>query len=152
MTPNELWSLLVFRSLVTTNDHLLKELEETKQRHMEEVKQLHWSYTQLRQTMDILPSSHTPRQTPSQAPRQSTAHTPTKAVNGYDTSPGGFPGQSPGRKVKGYSYSNGTMWGDRRHRLTLWTLKIDVGIVTKADSCPGIGFKNTKYLKVYKRW
>ena len=45
LTPN--------RSLVTTNDHLLKELDEGKQRHAEEVKQLHWSYGELKRTMEL---------------------------------------------------------------------------------------------------
>ncbi|XP_077983308.1 centrosomal protein of 72 kDa-like [Glandiceps talaboti] len=40
------------KSLVTTNDHLLKELDETRRRHTEEVKQLHLSYGELKQTMD----------------------------------------------------------------------------------------------------
>ncbi|XP_071796532.1 centrosomal protein of 72 kDa-like isoform X1 [Asterias amurensis] len=40
------------KSLVNTNDHLLQELDETKQRHLEEVKQLHWSYGELKRTMN----------------------------------------------------------------------------------------------------
>ncbi|XP_033107745.1 centrosomal protein of 72 kDa-like isoform X2 [Anneissia japonica] len=43
------------KSLVTTNDHLLQELNETKDRHSNEVKQLHWSYSELKRTMDIMP-------------------------------------------------------------------------------------------------
>ncbi|XP_072169585.1 uncharacterized protein [Diadema setosum] len=86
------------KSLVTTNDHLLKELEETKQRHLEEVKQLHWSYSQLKQTVDIS-SVHAP------------SHTPVRA-NALSASSEGSPpggGYSPGKKVRGFSYSNGTM-------------------------------------------
>eukprot|EP00057_Strongylocentrotus_purpuratus_P011389 XP_011665863.1 PREDICTED: centrosomal protein of 72 kDa [Strongylocentrotus purpuratus] len=73
------------KSLVTTNDHLLKELDETKQRHMEEVKQLHWSYNQLKQTMDItMPPTYTPSQTTT-----TTTHQPQGgAVNGYDRGEG----------------------------------------------------------------
>ncbi|XP_041455117.1 centrosomal protein of 72 kDa-like isoform X2 [Lytechinus variegatus] len=100
------------KSLVTTNDHLLKELEETKQRHMEEVKQLHWSYNQLKQTMDItMPSSHAPPQS------TTTATTQGGAVNGYDKKEDGslsmqpgYGSYSPGKKVKGFSYSNGSMY------------------------------------------
>ncbi|XP_046381009.2 centrosomal protein of 72 kDa-like [Haliotis rufescens] len=44
------------KSLVQTNDHLLKEMSDTRHRHMEEVKQLHWSYDQLKKTMSYLPS------------------------------------------------------------------------------------------------
>nr|XP_054771034.1 centrosomal protein of 72 kDa-like [Lytechinus pictus] len=99
------------KSLVTTNDHLLKELEETKQRHMEEVKQLHWSYNQLKQTMDItMPSSHAP-------PQSTTTTTQGGAVNGYDkkeegslSMQPGYGSYSPGKKVKGFSYSNGSMY------------------------------------------
>ncbi|XP_071492870.1 uncharacterized protein [Diadema antillarum] len=86
------------KSLVTTNDHLLKELEETKQRHLEEVKQLHWSYSQLKQTVDIS-SLHTPSHTPVRA----NAH----SASSEGSPPGG--GYSPGKKVRGFSYSNGTM-------------------------------------------
>ncbi|XP_065065125.1 centrosomal protein of 72 kDa-like [Rhopilema esculentum] len=45
------------RSLVVTNDHLLQELDETRQRHQQEVQQLHWSYEQLKKTADWLPRS-----------------------------------------------------------------------------------------------
>ena len=45
------------RSLVATNDHLLKELDETRQRHQHEVHQLHWSYDQLKRTVDWIPTS-----------------------------------------------------------------------------------------------
>ncbi|XP_022095425.1 uncharacterized protein LOC110981803 isoform X2 [Acanthaster planci] len=43
------------KSLVTTNDHLLQELDEAKQRHLEEVKQLHWSYSELKRTLELAP-------------------------------------------------------------------------------------------------
>ncbi|KAL4235359.1 Centrosomal protein of 72 kDa [Mactra antiquata] len=39
------------KSLVQTNDHLLKELDETKSRHQHEVEQLNWSYNQLKRSM-----------------------------------------------------------------------------------------------------
>ncbi|KAJ8041370.1 Centrosomal protein of 72 kDa [Holothuria leucospilota] len=45
------------KSLVMTNDHLLKEMEELKKRHLQEVKQLHWSYGELKSTMNLLPQS-----------------------------------------------------------------------------------------------
>jgi len=45
------------RSLVVTNDHLLQELDETRQRHQQEVQQLHWSYEQLKKTAEWLPRS-----------------------------------------------------------------------------------------------
>ncbi|KAH3714834.1 hypothetical protein DPMN_057535 [Dreissena polymorpha] len=35
------------QSLVTTNDNLLKELDETRERPQHEVNQLNWSYRQL---------------------------------------------------------------------------------------------------------
>ncbi|XP_066289013.1 centrosomal protein of 72 kDa-like isoform X1 [Branchiostoma lanceolatum] len=41
------------KSLVTTNEHLLKELEETRQRHQHEVEQLHWSYDQLKRSSEL---------------------------------------------------------------------------------------------------
>ncbi|XP_046572402.1 centrosomal protein of 72 kDa-like [Haliotis rubra] len=44
------------KSLVQTNDHLLKELSDTRHRHSEEVNQLHWSYDQLKKTMSYIPS------------------------------------------------------------------------------------------------
>ena len=46
-----------YRSLVQTNDHLLKELEETRGRHQHEVKQLNWSYEQLKKTLGAEPST-----------------------------------------------------------------------------------------------
>ncbi|KAH3774706.1 hypothetical protein DPMN_176094 [Dreissena polymorpha] len=39
------------KSLVQTNDHLLKELDETRERHQHEVNQLNWSYQQLKKTL-----------------------------------------------------------------------------------------------------
>uniref|UniRef100_A0A8D0G821 Centrosomal protein 72 n=1 Tax=Sphenodon punctatus TaxID=8508 RepID=A0A8D0G821_SPHPU len=46
------------RTLVSTNEHLLQELTETRKRHKAEVEQLHWSYNQLKKTMGrISPSS-----------------------------------------------------------------------------------------------
>uniref|UniRef100_A0A8D0G841 Centrosomal protein of 72 kDa n=1 Tax=Sphenodon punctatus TaxID=8508 RepID=A0A8D0G841_SPHPU len=45
-------------TLVSTNEHLLQELTETRKRHKAEVEQLHWSYNQLKKTMGrISPSS-----------------------------------------------------------------------------------------------
>ncbi|XP_071177138.1 centrosomal protein of 72 kDa-like [Mytilus edulis] len=44
------------KSLVTTNDHLLKEFNDTKQRHNNEVQQLNWSYNQLKKSMNMLSS------------------------------------------------------------------------------------------------
>ena len=43
------------RALVTTNDHLLQELEEGKERHTIEIRQMSWSYEQLKKTCDLLP-------------------------------------------------------------------------------------------------
>ena len=45
------------RSLVSTNDHLLQELDEARQRHQHEVHQMHWSYDNLKKTIDWLPNS-----------------------------------------------------------------------------------------------
>uniref|UniRef100_A0A8C8RBU5 Centrosomal protein of 72 kDa n=1 Tax=Pelusios castaneus TaxID=367368 RepID=A0A8C8RBU5_9SAUR len=45
------------RTLVSTNKHLLQELAETRTRHRTEVEQLHWSYNQLKKTMDKHPHS-----------------------------------------------------------------------------------------------
>ncbi|XP_048576940.1 centrosomal protein of 72 kDa isoform X2 [Nematostella vectensis] len=45
------------KSLVATNDHLLRELDEVRQRHNQEVHQLHWSYDKLKNTMDWLPNA-----------------------------------------------------------------------------------------------
>ncbi|XP_050396053.1 centrosomal protein of 72 kDa [Patella vulgata] len=39
-------------SLVQTNEHLLKELEEEQHRHRHEVEQLHWSYDQLKKSIN----------------------------------------------------------------------------------------------------
>ncbi|XP_067425944.1 centrosomal protein of 72 kDa [Emydura macquarii macquarii] len=46
------------RTLVSTNEHLLQELAETRTRHRTEVEQLHWSYNQLKKTMDKHPHSN----------------------------------------------------------------------------------------------
>ncbi|XP_065254457.1 centrosomal protein of 72 kDa [Emys orbicularis] len=46
------------RTLVSTNEHLLQELAETCTRHRTEVEQLHWSYNQLKKTMDKHPHSN----------------------------------------------------------------------------------------------
>ncbi|BFZ12508.1 hypothetical protein BsWGS_15548 [Bradybaena similaris] len=40
------------KSLVETNDHLLHELHDTKEKHHQEVEQMHWSYNQLKSTLD----------------------------------------------------------------------------------------------------
>ncbi|XP_065915491.1 centrosomal protein of 72 kDa-like [Dysidea avara] len=42
------------RSLVATNDHLLRELDETKRRHKLDIQQAHSNYEQLRQTVDLI--------------------------------------------------------------------------------------------------
>ncbi|XP_071959323.1 centrosomal protein of 72 kDa-like [Antedon mediterranea] len=66
------------KSLVTTNDHLLQELNETKDRHSNEVKQLHWSYSELKRTMDIIPKYST-----SQGPSSSSFMSdPSRRYNG----------------------------------------------------------------------
>ncbi|XP_074645718.1 centrosomal protein of 72 kDa-like isoform X2 [Tubulanus polymorphus] len=39
------------KSLVETNDHLLREIDDSKKRHHADVQQLHWSYNQLKKTM-----------------------------------------------------------------------------------------------------
>nr|XP_022341017.1 centrosomal protein of 72 kDa-like [Crassostrea virginica] len=41
------------KSLVNTNDHLLKDLEDTKRRHQNEVQQMNWSYEQLKRSMNL---------------------------------------------------------------------------------------------------
>ncbi|KAM9165347.1 centrosomal protein of 72 kDa isoform 4-T4 [Pangshura tecta] len=46
------------RTLVSTNEHLLQEVAETRTRHRTEVEQLHWSYNQLKKTMDKHPPSN----------------------------------------------------------------------------------------------
>ncbi|XP_069112692.1 centrosomal protein of 72 kDa-like isoform X2 [Argopecten irradians] len=43
------------KSLVQTNDHLLKDLNETKRRHQGEVEQLNWSYNQLKKNSGYAP-------------------------------------------------------------------------------------------------
>ncbi|XP_072860016.2 centrosomal protein of 72 kDa isoform X1 [Pogona vitticeps] len=46
------------RTLVSTNERLLKELDEARLQHKAEVEQLHWNYNQLKKTTDALsPSS-----------------------------------------------------------------------------------------------
>ena len=62
------------RSLVTTNDHLLKELEETKKRHKEQMQHMTNSYNQLRR--------HVMPQMPQQAPAQQTQ----RQVHAYEAS------------------------------------------------------------------
>ncbi|KAH3881044.1 hypothetical protein DPMN_004968 [Dreissena polymorpha] len=37
--------------LVTTNDHLLKELDETRERHSTEINQINWRYKQLKENL-----------------------------------------------------------------------------------------------------
>ncbi|XP_029634131.1 centrosomal protein of 72 kDa [Octopus sinensis] len=44
------------KSLIQTNNHLLQEVEENKQRHQGEVQQMQWNYEQLRQTISALDS------------------------------------------------------------------------------------------------
>ena len=39
-----------------TNDHLIKELDETKRRHQHEVQQMNWSYEQLKKSMNVTSS------------------------------------------------------------------------------------------------
>lgn len=50
-------SLLPCSSLVATNDHLLRELEETKLRHEQEVMQMSLNYEHLRRTVDFIQST-----------------------------------------------------------------------------------------------
>ncbi|KAH0627100.1 hypothetical protein JD844_002505 [Phrynosoma platyrhinos] len=45
-------------TLVSTNERLLKELDETRLRHKAEVEQLQWNYDQLKKTVDTLPPSN----------------------------------------------------------------------------------------------
>ena len=42
------------RSLVATNDHLLQELEETRQRHYQEIMQMNSNYEQLKKTVHLM--------------------------------------------------------------------------------------------------
>ncbi|XP_074135297.1 centrosomal protein of 72 kDa isoform X1 [Sminthopsis crassicaudata] len=42
-------------SLISTNEHLLQELTQTRIRHKAEVEQLHWSYNELKKTMSQFP-------------------------------------------------------------------------------------------------
>ncbi|XP_054847679.1 centrosomal protein of 72 kDa [Eublepharis macularius] len=44
------------KTLVSTNERLLRELDEARSRHKVEVEELHWSYNQLKKTIDQLPS------------------------------------------------------------------------------------------------
>ncbi|XP_077159658.1 centrosomal protein of 72 kDa [Paroedura picta] len=44
------------KPLISTNERLLRELEETRLRHKVEVEELHWSYNQLKKTIQQLPS------------------------------------------------------------------------------------------------
>ncbi|XP_033848602.3 centrosomal protein of 72 kDa isoform X1 [Acipenser ruthenus] len=46
------------RTLVSTNEHLLAELEEMRSRHRTEVQQLHWSYNELKKNMDIISTTN----------------------------------------------------------------------------------------------
>ena len=48
-----LFFVFTCRSLVATNDHLLQELEEAKQRHGLEIAQLNGNYQQLRKTVQL---------------------------------------------------------------------------------------------------
>ncbi|XP_061197164.1 centrosomal protein of 72 kDa-like [Saccostrea echinata] len=41
------------KSLVNTNDHLLKEMEDTKRRHHNETQQMNWSYEQLKKSINL---------------------------------------------------------------------------------------------------
>lgn len=41
------------KSLVNTNDHLLKDLEDGKRRHQNEIQQMNWSYEQLKKSMNL---------------------------------------------------------------------------------------------------
>ena len=45
---HEISFFFLFRSLVSTNEHLLAELDIAKSRHQTEIDQLKWSYDQLR--------------------------------------------------------------------------------------------------------
>ncbi|XP_062981276.1 centrosomal protein of 72 kDa [Elgaria multicarinata webbii] len=48
------------RTLVSTNERLLKELDETRSKHKTEVEQLNWNYNQLKKTMDAPPPAPAP--------------------------------------------------------------------------------------------
>ena len=41
---------------MATNDHLLLELAQEKERHQSEVNQLHWSYKQLKKSIEWIPN------------------------------------------------------------------------------------------------
>ncbi|XP_068932220.1 centrosomal protein of 72 kDa isoform X3 [Petaurus breviceps papuanus] len=45
-------------SLISTNEHLLQELTQTRIQHKAEVEQLHWSYKELKKTMSQFPFSN----------------------------------------------------------------------------------------------
>ncbi|XP_064641032.1 centrosomal protein of 72 kDa-like isoform X1 [Lineus longissimus] len=47
------------KSLVSTNEHLLKELDDSRERHQNEIEQMTWSYDQLKKTVSYLPNSTT---------------------------------------------------------------------------------------------
>lgn len=49
-------------SLVSTNEHLLQELDRARALHGAEVQQLHWSYQALKRTLGLSPhgSTHPP--------------------------------------------------------------------------------------------
>ena len=42
------------RALVSTNDHLLQELEETRERHVQEVMQMSANYEHIRKSVDLM--------------------------------------------------------------------------------------------------
>ncbi|XP_024103236.2 centrosomal protein of 72 kDa isoform X1 [Pongo abelii] len=46
-------------SLVSTNEHLLRELSQVRAQHRAEVEQMHWSYQELKKTMALFPHSST---------------------------------------------------------------------------------------------
>lgn len=51
-------AMLFCRTLVSTNERLLKELDEARSRHKTEVEQLHWNYDQLKKTTDAVPPTN----------------------------------------------------------------------------------------------
>ena len=40
--------------MVATNDHLLRELEDTKEKHAQEIQQMNMNYEHLRKTIDLM--------------------------------------------------------------------------------------------------
>ena len=56
-SSNSFPCMVFYRSLVQTNDHLMKEIAEERRRHRHEVEQMHWSYDQLKKTISYLPST-----------------------------------------------------------------------------------------------